>query len=107
MNSKDDHTVSITLTDPDEWIEAMAYSPNGTYLAVGSHDDNVYVYKVEDNYNLHGTGRAHKSFIVSVDWSTDETFLRTVCGAHELLFFTVGDDGVDQDPSGATNTKGT
>ena len=107
INSKDDLSVSVTLTDSDEWIEAIAYSPSGQYLAVGSHDDNVYVYKVADNYNLHGTGKAHKSFIVSVDWAADETFLRTVCGAHELLFFTVSDDGVEQDPSGATNTKGT
>lgn len=88
-------TITATLTESAEWIEAMAYSPCGTYLAVGSHDNNVYVYKVEDAYTLHGTGKAHNSFIVSVDWSEDSSYLRTVCGAHELLFFTVNDDGVE------------
>lgn len=39
---------------------------------------------------------------MSVDWSEDGTYLRSVCGAHELLFFTTED--CKQDPSGATNT---
>lgn len=46
----------------------------------------------------------HNSFIVSVDWSVDSTYIRSVCGAHELLFFTP--DNFAQDPSGASNTKG-
>ena len=29
-----------------EWIECMAYSPNGEKLAVGSHDNNIYIYDV-------------------------------------------------------------
>lgn len=98
-------TIRHTLQDSDEWIEAIAYSPCGGKLAVGSHDDNIYVYDASD-YKLIGKGTAHNSFIVSVDWSEDSSFIRSVCGAHELLFFTVSDDGVEQDPSGATNTKG-
>jgi len=80
-----------TLHDSDEWIETMEYSPCGTYLAVGSHDNNIYLYKVEDTYAHIGTGEAHKSFVVSLDWSADSSFIRSVCGAHELLFFTVAD----------------
>lgn len=97
--------IAHTLDESDEWIEALAYSPCGGKLAVGSHDDTVYVYNTED-YKLIGKGTAHNSFLVSVDWSEDSTYLRTVCGAHELLFFKVGDD-VEQDPSGASNTKAT
>ena len=99
-------SVVETIKDADEWIEAMAYSPCGKKLAVGSHDDTVYVYDSE-SYKLIGKGTAHNSFLVSVDWSEDSTYLRTVCGAHELLFFTVTDEGIDQDASGASNTKGT
>lgn len=93
--------VTHTLQDSAEWIEAMAYSPDGSKLAVGSHDNKVYVYD-SDSYSLVGTCKAHSSFIVSVDWSEDNKFIRTVCGAHELLFF----DGetFEQDPSGASNT---
>lgn len=35
-----------TLTDSSEWIEFMAYSPKYTYLAVGSHDNSIYIYTV-------------------------------------------------------------
>lgn len=104
-SAKSVNDVHKTLTDSDEWIEAMNYSPDGKYLAVGSHDNNVYVYDVDNDYKLHGKCDKHNSFIVSVDWSEDSTYLRTVCGAHELLFFTV--ENCEQDTSGASNTKGT
>lgn len=92
-----------TLQDSDEWIEAMAYSPCGKYLAVGSHDDHIYIYDTE-NYSKQAGMKAHTSFIVSVDWSEDSTYIRSVCGAHELLFFK--SDGWEQDPEGASNTTG-
>lgn len=95
--------VSKTLKDSQEWIEAMSYSPDGSKLAVGSHDNNVYVYDA-DSYSLLGKCTKHNSFIVSLDWSEDGSYLRTVCGAHELLFFTT--ENCEQDPSGASNTTG-
>lgn len=55
----------------------MAYSPDGSMLAVGSHDNNIYVYSSAD-YSKLGTLKAHNSFIVSVDWSSDGTYLRSV-----------------------------
>jgi len=91
------------LKDSQEWVEAMAYSPDGSKLAVGSHDNNIYVYDT-DSYKLVGKCSKHNSFIVSVDWSEDSSYIRSVCGAHELLFFS--GETCDQDPSGATNTKG-
>ena len=36
------------LRDPMEWNEIMVFSPDNEYLAVGSHDDKVYVYTVKD-----------------------------------------------------------
>jgi len=32
------------LKDSTEWIEVMAFSPDGKWLAVGSHDNNIYIY---------------------------------------------------------------
>lgn len=90
------------IEDSGEWIEAMAFSPDGTKLAVGSHDNNVYVYDASTWEKL-GTLSSHNSFIVSVDWDVDSKYLRTICGAHELLFFNV--EEMKQDPSGASNTK--
>lgn len=68
----------------------MAYSPDGSMLAVGSHDNKIYIYNAT-TYKLVGTCAKHSSFIVSVDWSSDSQYIRTVCGAHELLFFTIPD----------------
>jgi hypothetical protein len=32
-----------------EWIEVMKYSPKEDKLAVGSHDDNIYIFNVNGN----------------------------------------------------------
>ena len=78
--------VIATKNESKEWIECMKYSPDGSKLAVGSHDNNIYVYD-SSSYSLLGKCTKHNSFIVSVDWSLDGQYLRSVCGAHELLFF--------------------
>mmetsp|Transcript_14846 Transcript_14846/g.16552 ORF Transcript_14846/g.16552 Transcript_14846/m.16552 type:complete len:723 (+) Transcript_14846:49-2217(+) len=88
------------MTDSDEWIEVLAYSPCGTMLAAGSHDNNIYIYDVEDDYSLKATCQAHNSYVTSVDWSEDSTSIRSVCGAYELLFF--DSESGQQDPSGAS-----
>lgn len=45
------------LTAMKEWSEVMKYSPDGRYLAVGGHDDAVYIYTVspEGLYKIHYT----------------------------------------------------
>ena len=80
----------------------MVYSPDGRKLAVGSHDNNIYIYDA-NNYTLLGKCTKHNSFIVSVDWSADGKYIRSVCGAHELLFFS--GETYQQDTNGASNTK--
>lgn len=93
--------VAHTKRDSQEWIECLEYSPDGSKLAVGSHDNNIYIYDA-NTYALLGKLTKHNSFIVSVDWSADGKYIRSCCGAHELLFFTA--DNFQQDPNGATNT---
>lgn len=94
-----------TLKDAEEWNEVMKYSPCGTYLAVGSHDNNIYVYEVQKNYSLYCKFAKHNSFVTSLDWSKDSTYIRSVCGAYEKLYFNV--EKKEFDPSGITNTKQT
>jgi WD40 repeat protein len=92
-----------SLKEPQEWNEVMKYSPCGTYLAVGSHDNHVYIYNVNDNYSLYANFSKHNSFIISVDWSADSTFIRSVCGAYEKLYFNVAKKEFDAD--GLNTTK--
>lgn len=79
----------------------MAFSPDNQYLAVGSHDNRVYVYKTED-WSLQSTCKGHSSFIIALDWCADSKLIRTNSGDYELLFWNA--ESGEQDPSGKSNT---
>ena len=78
------------IQDSREWCEVMAFSPDNQYLAVGSHDNKVYIYNV-GSWTLHGKCEAHSSYIMAMDWCAESKYIRSNCGAYELLFFTVAD----------------
>jgi len=99
----DPNKVVHTMTDAKEWNEAMQYSPNGQFLAVGSHDNNIYIYEVNNKYKLMGKCNKHGSFITGLDWSRDSSYIHSNCGAYELLFFQI--PGCKQDPSGGSSTR--
>jgi len=87
-----------------EWIEAMAYSLDDKHLAVGSHDNMIYLlstktYKEDKKCALKG----HSSFITAVDFDTKSKYVRSVSGAYELLFHSVADK--KHEPSGASKTQ--
>ncbi len=103
---KDMNKVFKEINDSKEWIECLAYSPDNNRLAVGSHDNNIYVYNCTDaNYSLFTTLKAHQSFITAFDWSSDSQYIRSNCGAYELLFFNVPEKRHMKD--GPTKTVGT
>ena len=102
--------IKHVITKPKEWIEAMEYNKEGTKLAIGSHDNMIYVYDVTDDckYKFAALCKAHSSYITALDWSLDSSYIRSTCGAYELLFFTPNSGGnKKQDPSGASNTVDT
>ena len=74
-----------------EWIQTMKYSPDGSVLAVGSHDNFVYLHNTQDGYSLTAKCSGHSSYITHVDFSADGTVLQSTCGAYELLFWSVAD----------------
>lgn len=96
-----------TLKEAQEWCEVARYSPCQNYLAIGSHDNNLYVYKIADDgsYSLYKSFAKHTSFITAFDWSADSTYIRTVCGAYEKLYFNIPDK--QHDSAGLSNTKDT
>jgi WD40 repeat protein len=89
------------LRDSSEWIEVAAFSPDNQWLAVGSHDNNIYIYST-NGFALQGTCKAHTSYIMAMDWCAHSKYIRSNCGAYELLFFTIPD--CQQDKSGRSNT---
>ncbi|CAI2383913.1 unnamed protein product [Moneuplotes crassus] len=94
------------IYDPKEWCECLEYNPSMTKLAAGSHDNNIYIYDISDHgYSFYCVLKGHNSYISSLDWSDDGAFIRSNCGAYELLFFDV--ENKEQDKSGASNLKNT
>ena len=95
------------LTEPDEWNEVMSYSPDETMLAVGSHDNRVYIYKVSEDGSSYTpywhTGEKITSFVNAMDWSLDGKYIRTCSGSHEKQYFNVEEK--DHAPDGASETK--
>lgn len=106
IRAKSDPDTEVKLiTDANEWIECMAFSPDNTMFGVGSHDNLVYIYNVDGgSFSLKGKLRGHSSFIVAFDWCQESKYIRSNCGAHEILYFTVED--CKQDTNGRSNTTG-
>lgn len=79
--------------DGNEPIQVVKFSPSGQYLAVGSRDNNVYVYQVSEDcrkYTRVGRCQGHSSFVTHLDWSADSQFIQTNSGDYELLFWNAG-----------------
>ncbi|KAG8279172.1 Echinoderm microtubule-associated protein-like 1 [Homalodisca vitripennis] len=76
-------------TDGMEPIQVVRFSPDSRYLALGSRDNNIYIYQVGEDmrkYSRVGRCTGHSSFITHLDWSADSQYLRSNSGDYELLF---------------------
>lgn len=77
-------------SDGTEPIDAVAFSPNGQLLALGSRDSFIYVYQVSEEgrkYNRISRCSGHSSFVIHLDWAVDSTYLRSCSGDYELLYW--------------------
>ena len=107
IRSKSDINKKITsMKDPEEWCECLNYSPDGKFLAVGSHDNGVYIYSVDgDNYKLVKRFMKHSSYVTAIDWSADSGYVRSCCGAYSKLYWNI--QTLSHDPDGLKNTRDT
>ncbi|XP_054944683.1 echinoderm microtubule-associated protein-like 1 isoform X1 [Physeter macrocephalus] len=77
-------------TDGNEQLSVMRYSPDGNFLAIGSHDNCIYIYGVSDNgrkYARVGKCSGHSSFITHLDWAVNSQFLMSNSGDYEILYW--------------------
>jgi len=51
-----------------KWLQEIKYSFDGRILAVGSHDSNVYLYDVANDYTLMDILKGHDDFITHIDF---------------------------------------
>ncbi|KAF3844892.1 hypothetical protein F7725_008055 [Dissostichus mawsoni] len=86
-DSKDLVTVH---TDGNEQLSVVCYGPDGNFMAVGSHDNYIYIYAVAENgrkYSRVGKCSGHSSFITHLDWSVDSQYLMSNSGDYEILYW--------------------
>lgn len=90
--SEDYKITSIKKWKPcKKWISAITFAPNKTVFALGSHDNSIYIYEINNNnFVRKRILRKHSSFITHLDFSMDSQYLHSTCGAYELLFWDVG-----------------
>ena len=62
-----DNTLAC-LTEPTQWIQEMAYTFESSRLAVGCHDNVIYVYDVQNAYAFVGKIDTFTSFITQIDF---------------------------------------
>ncbi|KAM4695375.1 echinoderm microtubule-associated protein-like 4 isoform 2-T2 [Discoglossus pictus] len=79
-------------TDGNEQLSVMRYSVDGTLLAVGSHDNFIYLYTVSENgrkYSRYGKCTGHSSYITHLDWSPDNKYIMSNSGDYEILYWDI------------------
>ncbi|NXT40523.1 EMAL1 protein, partial [Pelecanoides urinatrix] len=77
-------------TDGNEQLSVMRYSPDGNFLAIGSHDNCIYIYGVSESgrkYTRIGKCSGHSSFITHLDWSVNSQYLVSNSGDYEILYW--------------------
>lgn len=76
--------------DGCEPIQTIQYSPDNALVALGSRDNFIYVYRVDDagaRYSRLGKCLGHSSYITHLDWSEDSQYIRSNSGDYELLYW--------------------
>lgn len=74
-------------------ISDMKFSPDGQTLAVGSHDNMIYIFGIADAKQKCKPMRKHSSYITHIDFSCDGNTLHSNCGAYELIFWDLAQNG--------------
>ncbi|XP_063159016.1 echinoderm microtubule-associated protein-like 4 isoform X2 [Candoia aspera] len=79
-------------TDGNEQLSVMRYTVDGTFLAVGSHDNFIYLYIVTENgrkYSRYGKCTGHSSYITHLDWSPENKYIMSNSGDYEILYWDI------------------
>jgi len=86
------HKIDEAASKEDKFqVDDVKYSPDGLFLASGSHKNVVSIYQVDKGYKKIGTCKGHSSFVSHIDWSHDSKVLQSDSGSYEHLYWDVED----------------
>ncbi len=103
--NEEDLSVVHEAKDSNTQIVMIAYSPEGETLAVAAEDGPIYLYAVNDEYELIGRCIRHSTPVCHIDFSVDGEWLRTNGLNGELLFFNADDASVQTNASTMRDMK--
>ncbi|KAG3029619.1 Echinoderm microtubule-associated protein-like 6 [Phytophthora cactorum] len=91
LRARDLDTEALAFEDKPakEWISDVKFSPSGDILALGSHDNSIYLYSVgsgASEFKKRKPFSKHNSYITHFDFSDDSNYIQSNCGAYEYLF---------------------
>ena len=89
--SEDDLSVLHEARDSATPITLVCFSPEGETLAVACEDGPVYLYAVQDEYELIGRCVRHTTAVKHLDFSIDGEWIRTNSLSKDIGFFNADD----------------
>jgi microtubule-associated protein-like 6 len=81
-----DYEVVHEGRDTREWVTDVKFSSDGETLALGSRDNNIYLYDVGNGYAARAVFSKHTSFVTHLDFSSDSQWIMSNSGADDLLW---------------------
>lgn len=95
-----------SLKHAQKYCQVAVYSPCENFLALGSHDNHMYIYAIDaetHEYKLHAKDARNHAWINAIDWTLDSNTIRTSSGDYETLYFDVANK--EGDSHGSTTAK--
>ncbi|XP_073239257.1 echinoderm microtubule-associated protein-like 2 [Porites lutea] len=90
LNSSTGDVILVRKTEPPEKVSEIQFSPDGTHIALGCHDNDIYIYELQNegkSVSLKARCKAHSSSVTHLDWSKDGEKLQSTSTDYELLFW--------------------
>jgi WD40 repeat protein len=88
----------------DGWVEEVKFSPDGQYIAYGTHGQSMVMEFLQMNgkkLSLLKEAKAGTSAVLHIDWSRDSSMISLNTQAAELIF--LGTTGSNQSASSVCN----